>query len=144
MYITTHYKGVEKNDSKRHYFSSNKHDAPGEIIRSVNRKHCSRVYGVIPPVYAIREATTKTLPTGTRRYSGCKEAFKRRWNQFEFIRMIDHEDPPSLSLSHINQLLSKLPRLQEIPSCIPKYLTVSMHTNYMCMYVYFTTEYCII
>ena len=28
--------GVEKNndDSKRHYFSSNKHDAPGEIIRS--------------------------------------------------------------------------------------------------------------
>ena len=60
MYITTHYKGVEKNDSKRHYFSSNKHDAPGEIIRSVDRKHCSRVYGVIPPVYAIREATTKT------------------------------------------------------------------------------------
>lgn len=32
--------GVEKNndDSKRHYFSSNKHDAPGEIIRTESRQ----------------------------------------------------------------------------------------------------------
>ena len=33
--------GVEKNndDSKRHYFSSNKHDAAGEIIRCEARLH---------------------------------------------------------------------------------------------------------
>ena len=32
--------GIEKNndDSKRHYFSSNKHDAPGEIIRTECRQ----------------------------------------------------------------------------------------------------------
>ena len=30
--------GVEKNDSKRHYSSSSKHDAPGEIIRSEYRQ----------------------------------------------------------------------------------------------------------
>ena len=54
MYITTHYKGVSKLN-----YSNNKHDAPGEIIRSVDRKHCSRVCGVIPPVYAKREAATK-------------------------------------------------------------------------------------
>ena len=30
---------IEKNnDSKRHYFSSNKHDAPGEIIRTECRQ----------------------------------------------------------------------------------------------------------
>ena len=35
--------GVEKNnDSKRHYFSSNKHDAPGEIIRSEARQEALR------------------------------------------------------------------------------------------------------
>lgn len=38
------YAGVEKNndDSKRHYFSSNKHDAPGEIIRSEARQEALR------------------------------------------------------------------------------------------------------
>ena len=36
--------GVEKNNEfKRHYFSSNKHDAPGEIIRSEARQE------VLPP-----------------------------------------------------------------------------------------------
>ena len=36
--------GVEKNndDSKCHYFSSNKHDAPGEIIRSECRQEALR------------------------------------------------------------------------------------------------------
>ena len=38
------YTGVEKDndDSKRHYFSNNKHDAPGEIIRSEARQQALR------------------------------------------------------------------------------------------------------
>ena len=39
MYAQLYNTGVEKNDdSKRHYFSSHKHDAPGEIIRSEYRQ----------------------------------------------------------------------------------------------------------
>ena len=39
-----YFAGVEKNNdnSKRHYFSSNKHDAPGEIIRSECRQEALR------------------------------------------------------------------------------------------------------
>ena len=44
MCILMMYTGVEKNNnySKRHYFSSNKHDAPGEIIRSEARQEALR------------------------------------------------------------------------------------------------------
>ena len=44
LLILIFYKGVERNneDSKCHYFSSNKHDAPGEIIKSECRQEALR------------------------------------------------------------------------------------------------------
>ena len=43
-YILCTIRGVEKNndDSKRHYFSSNKHDAPGKINKSECRQEALR------------------------------------------------------------------------------------------------------
>ena len=41
MIVQLYYVGVEKNndDSKRHYFSSNKMDAAGEIEETTDKKH---------------------------------------------------------------------------------------------------------
>ena len=56
--------GVEKNndDSKRHYYSSNKHDAPAEIIRS--------------------DARLEMLRQGTGGYPSC-ERKKRKYDKHD-------------------------------------------------------------
>ena len=137
-----HYNTIKESNKVMTQNTSNKHDAPKKsewVSTGSTAAGCVGPSHLCTPKEKLQQGRLCLL--GTRRYSGCKEAFKRQWNQFEFIRMIDHEDP--LFHSHINQLLSKLPLSQEILSCITKYLMASMHTNYMCMYVYFTTEYCI-
>jgi hypothetical protein len=67
---------VEKNDtSERNYFSSNKHDAPGEIIRSdyqLNELQRGGGYGNIRIVCGRRGPTAREIWT-TGRVVGSKQ-----------------------------------------------------------------------
>ena len=75
--------GVEKNndDLKRHYFSSNKHDAAGEIIRCEAR--CCRMVSEGFPVVSERSGHTKSrkmntgMEEGSRKLGGTRDSTKK-------------------------------------------------------------------
>ena len=78
-YVLIRILGVEKNndDSKRHYFSSNKHDAPGEIIRSEFRQEALR-QGVWNHSTCIRQKRNYTkVDSGYWDGGGIQEVRKR-------------------------------------------------------------------
>ena len=70
--------GVEKNndDSKCHYFSSNKHDAPGEIIRSECRQEALR-QGVWDHPTCVRQKRSYSKVDSDYWNGGIKEVRKR-------------------------------------------------------------------
>ena len=111
-----YFTGVEKNndDSKRHYFSSNKHDAPGEIIRIECRQEALRQGAWDHPTCVRKRSYTKQEEeywTG----GGIQEVRKRAREDNTLMSF------PILHLYFLhyltNQLFSKLPHSQKVPLC---------------------------
>ena len=118
IHNNAYFTGVEKNDdSKRHYFFSNKHDAPGEIIRSADRRHYGRVCG-ITQIVCVKGGVilNKMKSTGRRWYSRGQKTSQRRQHNLNTLMSF-----PILHLyflhSLTNQLFSKLPHSQKVPLC---------------------------
>ena len=75
--LLIYFAGIEKNnDSKWHYFSSNKHDAPGEIIRSECRQEALQ-HGVWDHPSCVRNILNEMTSTGQ------EVVFKRSENEPE-------------------------------------------------------------
>ena len=80
MYILIMYTGVEKNndDSKCHYFSSNKHDSPGEIIRSECQQEALRQSVRDHPTCARRMRSYYKRDDVKDYWKGSHEMFRRK------------------------------------------------------------------